>query len=64
MSGPLGFHDVFLTNQNQQRHLLQVGFVDREITQVLDRLERVHLLNRALVVVTADHGIGFDVGTS
>ncbi|MET0810078.1 MAG: sulfatase-like hydrolase/transferase [Thermoleophilaceae bacterium] len=64
LSGPLGFHDAFLTNQNQQRHLLQVGFVDREITQVLDRLERVHLLNRALVVVTADHGIGFDVGTS
>ena len=62
LSGRVGFHDVFLTNQNQQRHLLQVGFVDREIGQLLDRLEQVHLLRRALVVVTADHGISFDVG--
>lgn len=62
LSSALGFHDLFLTQQNQQRHLLQVGFVDREIDQVLDRLERVRLLRRALIVVTADHGIGFDVG--
>ena len=64
LSSPLGFHDVFLTEQNQQRHLLQIGFVDREIAHLLDRLERVGLLKRALVVVTADHGIGFDVGAS
>ena len=64
LSSSLGFHDVFLTNQNQQRHLLQVGFVDREIGQLLDRLERVGLLRPTLLVVTADHGIGFDVGVS
>ena len=64
LSSSLGFDDVFLTHQNQQRHLLQVGFVDREIGHLLDRLERVHLLKRALVVVTADHGIGFDVGVA
>ena len=29
LSSALGFHDLFLTQQNQQRHLLQVGFVDR-----------------------------------
>jgi hypothetical protein len=62
LSSAVGFHDIFLTQQNQQRHLLQVGFVDLEITQLLDRLEHVGLLKRALVVVTADHGIGFDVG--
>jgi arylsulfatase A-like enzyme len=39
-----------------------VGFVDREVSHVLDRLDRVGLLRGALVVVTADHGIGFDVG--
>ena len=64
LSSSFGFHDVFLTNQNQQRHLLQVGFVDREIDQLLDRLKRVGLLRQALLVVTADHGIGFDVGVS
>ena len=64
LSSPRGFHDVFLTRQNQQRHLLQVGFVDREIAHLLNRLDRVHLLRRALLVVTADHGIGFDVGVS
>jgi hypothetical protein len=64
LSSPLGFHDVFLTQQNQQRHLLQVGFVDHEIAHLLDHLERVDMLKRALVVVTADHGIGFDVGVS
>ena len=35
LSSLFGFHDVFLTNQNQQRHLLQVGFVDREIDLLL-----------------------------
>jgi hypothetical protein len=62
LSSALSFHDVFLTQQNQQRHLLQVGFVDREVNQLLDRLERVGLLRRALIVVTADHGVSFDVG--
>jgi len=61
LSSLFGFHDVFLTNQNQQRHLLQVGFVDREIDLLLSRLERVGLLRRALLVVTADHGVGFDL---
>lgn len=64
VSSELGFHDVFLTHQNQQRHLLQVGFVDFEIVQLLDRFERVGLLKRALLVVTADHGISFDVGAT
>jgi hypothetical protein len=64
LSSPLGFHDAFLTHQNQQRFLLQVGFVDRELGMLLDRLERTNLFERALIVVTADHGIGFDIGVS
>ena len=59
-----GFHDAFLTHQNQQRFLLQVGFVDRELGLLLDRLERTGLFDRALLVVTADHGISFDIGVS
>ena len=62
-SAPPGFHDPFLTDHNQQRHLLQVGFVDRELRRLLARLRATGLYRRALVVVTADHGISFARGT-
>ena len=64
LSSTRGFHDAFLTHQNQQRFLLQVGFVDRELGLLLDRLERTALFDRALLVLTADHGIGFDLGVT
>ncbi len=44
----------------RNRHLLQVGFVDRLLGSILDRMQRTGLLDRALLVVTADHGIAFD----
>jgi Sulfatase len=59
---PSGFHDRFLTQHNEQRFLLQVGFVDREIRRLLRKLRRKRLLRRALIVVTADHGLSFLVG--
>jgi hypothetical protein len=61
---PTGFGDPFLTELNQQAHLLQVGFVDREVGRLVRRLARQKLLDRALVLVTADHGIAFQVGVS
>ena len=39
-----------------QRHLLEAGFADHLLGQVIARLKRTGLWNRALVVVTADHG--------
>ena len=62
INGPVGFHDQALTNHNETRHLLQVGFVDRQIGLVLERLRRTGLFDQALIVVTADHGIAFQVG--
>jgi Sulfatase len=62
VSSPRGFDDPFLTEQNRQRHLLQVGLVDREVGRLLDRLEATGRLDRALVMVTADHGMSFDLG--
>jgi hypothetical protein len=59
---PMGFDDPELTTHNHQRHLLQEGFVDHEIGRLLARLRRTGLLDRALVVVTADHGYAFEVG--
>jgi hypothetical protein len=42
-----------------QRHLLQVGAVDRLIGAIVDRLEDEGLYENALIVVTADHGASF-----
>jgi len=47
---------------SQQRHLLQLAFVDRLVGQMIERLKRVGLYDDALVVVTADHGISFTPG--
>jgi hypothetical protein len=57
-----GFDDPQLSLHNHLRHLLQVGFTDREVGELLDRLERTGLLEQALIVVTADHGYSFRVG--
>jgi hypothetical protein len=38
------------------RLLLQVGYADRVVGQLLDRLRHEHLFDKAMVVVVADHG--------
>ena len=58
----VGFGDPELTDQNHLRHLLQVGYTDRLMGDLLRRLRRTGLLERALLVVTADHGFSFQVG--
>lgn len=45
-----------------RRHVLQVGFVDRLLGDLFARLDETGLYDRALVVVTADHGISFRPG--
>lgn len=49
----------FYAVQAQQRHLLQAEFVDRLIGRLISRLRETKLYDRALIVVTADHGISF-----
>lgn len=51
--------DPELAVQAWQRHLLQVGFTDRVLGSILDRLQDEGLYDDALVVVTADHGVSF-----
>jgi len=53
-----------LAHQAYQRHLLQVQMTDGMIGEMLDRLETMGILEEALVVVTADHGISFQPGSS
>ncbi len=57
-----GFHDRHVTDYNQQRILLQVGFVDHEIGRMLDGMQKDGILDRSLIVITADHGLSSQVG--
>ena len=51
--------DPWLSTVLQQRHLLQVGFVDRFVGHLVDRLEAQGIYDEALIVITADHGTSF-----
>jgi len=57
-----GFFDDYLTLHNQQRLLLQMGFVDHELGLLFKRLRRQKLYDKSMIVVTADHGISSEVG--
>ena len=46
----------------RQRHLLQVGYVDALLGEVLDTLRDRGVYDDALIVVTSDHGISFRPG--
>ena len=49
-------------DQYWQRHLLQLGYADRVLGRLLDRLHATGLYDRAVLVVTADHGVSFRAG--
>lgn len=59
-----GFADPWLTLHNEQRQLLQIGFVDHELGKLIGRLRRLGLFDRALIAIAADHGISFDLGVA
>src|SRR5215211_3764507 len=56
--------DRALPEQAFRREVLQVGYVDRLVGRLVDRLRATGLYDRALLVITADHGISFRPGTS
>jgi hypothetical protein len=62
LNGPLGFGVPWLVKVSYQRHLLQLGMADRLLGELVARLRRERLYRDALVVVVADHGIGFRLG--
>ncbi|MCY3926680.1 MAG: sulfatase-like hydrolase/transferase [Acidobacteria bacterium] len=65
---PPGFEAARLAKNDQlathglQRHLLQVGYADRVLGQVLDRLKEAAIYDQAMIVVAADHGHSFRPG--
>lgn len=54
--------DEWAVTQAEQRHLLQLAFVDRLLGELVDRLKAADLFIPALIIVTADHGISFEPG--
>ena len=54
--------DTWNVSQLYQRHLLQLGFVDAWLGRLLDHLQTIGLYDRALLVLTADHGLSFRPG--
>jgi hypothetical protein len=55
--------DAWLATQSEQRFFLQLGYTDQALGLILRRLQATGLYDRALVVVTADHGVSFRPGT-
>lgn len=51
--------DELAATQNQQRYLLQLMYVDHLIGKLLSRLAETGILDRCLLIVTADHGVSF-----
>jgi hypothetical protein len=57
-----GFYDDYLTRHNEQRYLLQLGFVDRLLGRLVARLKSQGMYDDTMIVVTADHGFAWQVG--
>ena len=49
-------------DQYWQRHLLQLGYANTVLERIVARLHATGLYDRALLVVTADHGVSFRAG--
>ena len=54
--------DKWAAIRGYQRHLLQIGFADKLLGQLLERLKSVDLYERCLLVVTSDHGASYRPG--
>lgn len=57
-----GFDNEYVTRHNEQRYLLQLGFVDRLLGRLVERLKSQGMYDDTLIVVTADHGFAWQVG--
>ena len=51
--------DELAVAQAYQRYLLQTGFADHMVGQLIERLRSLRIYDRCLLVVLADHGVSF-----
>ena len=61
LDGNESFDNEFLTHQAEQRHLLQLRYTDTLVQKLIARLRATGVWDKAVVVVTADHGMSFRV---
>jgi len=52
-------HDEWVIIQSQQRYLLQLEYLDRQLGRIVQRMREAGLFDRCLLIVTADHGVSF-----
>ncbi|MCB0987846.1 MAG: sulfatase-like hydrolase/transferase [Microthrixaceae bacterium] len=52
--------DPWVMAQLQQAHLLQATYADRMVGEIIDRLRANDMYDDSMVIVTADHGVGFE----
>jgi len=55
--------DITSIQRVKQRYEWQIRFTDRQLGRFLARLKELGLYDRALVIVTADHGVSYDPET-
>lgn len=56
--------DHWLPAQAYERHLLQLRYTDAVLGDIVARLRKAGLYDRAAIVVAADHGVSFQPGES
>jgi sulfatase-like protein len=56
LEGPPSYDSRFLSEQDEQRTILQLGYTDRILGQVIVRLKRLGIYDDAFLIVVADHG--------
>jgi hypothetical protein len=56
--------DAPTIHRNEFRYRLQVGYVDRFVGRLIDRLVDTKVWDNCLLIVTADHGVSFRPGHS
>ena len=59
---PGGWSDAAPAELGFQQHLLQLGFVDVLLGELLERLAQTGLDERSLLIVVGDHGVSFRQG--
>jgi hypothetical protein len=55
-------HRQWLVDHSFQRHVLQTQYTDTLVGRLLDKLREVGLYDKAVIVLTADHGVSFQAG--
>ncbi len=61
--GDSSYADPAAAEAARDRHLLQLQYADSILSDILDELERLGTLEETTIVVTADHGAAFTVGS-